>query len=759
MFRIRKIVDDVAPANRSAIEQAQAILRAQFPGLPAGKTDTLAEQLHDPMRFRFRAVLFVADDSRDRVRACAVLLFAPDLDFGYLELISAAPGKTGGGVGGVLYERLREEALAQGCIGIFLECLPDDPALSPDPEIRQQNANRLRFYERFGARPIANTAYETPMRPGDTNPPYLVFDGLGRPEMPSRAKARAIVRAILERSYGDICPPAYIDMVVASIKDDPLQLRPPKYVRKEPQREVKPLRVLGPQIPLVVNDKHSIHHVRERGYVQAPVRISSILSEIASIGLFEQIQPHRFSDRHIRAVHDGALVDYLEKACRNVEPGKSIYPYVFPIRNAARPPKERTVRAGYYCIDTFTPLNANAFLAARRAVDCALTAAERVLEGAPAAYALVRPPGHHAERRAFGGFCYFNNAAIAAHYLSRFGRVAVLDIDYHHGNGTQDVFYERSDVLSVSIHGHPSFAYPYFSGFKEETGIGPGAGYNLNIPLPETITPDDYRAALKTALNRIGRFDPVYLVISVGFDTARGDPTGTWANRADDFQAIGRMLGATGYPLLVVQEGGYRVRTLGVNARRFFTGMADGAATAKPRVRPRRRKPGARPVGGGEMHWRETAEQSDIEAVRALVAETGFFKTEEVAIATELVTERVNRGPASGYDFIFAQENGDIVGYACFGLIAGSQSSYDLYWIVVRPGWQREGIGRALLARAEAAITAAGGKQIYVDTSTSELYAPTRKFYRAAGYRKIAELPDFYRPGDGKAIFQRVLTA
>ncbi len=757
MFRIRKIVDDAAPANRSAIGQAQEIIRAQFPGLPASKIDTLPEQLHDPVRFRFRTVLFVAEDSQDRVRACAVLLYAPDQHFGYLDLITAAPGKTGGGMGGVLYERVREDALAMGCIGLFFECLPDDPELSPDPEIRKQNANRLRFYERFGARPIANTAYETPMRPGDTNPPYLVLDALGRTDMPSRAKARAIVRAILERSYGDICPPGYIDMVVASIKDDPIQLRPPKYVRKEPQREVKPIRVLGPHVPLVVNDKHSIHHMRDRGYVQAPVRISSILSEIMQIGLFEQIQPRRFSDRHIRAVHDGALVDYLEKACRNVAPGQSIYPYVFPIRNAARPPKERTVRAGYYCIDTFTPLNANAFLAARRAVDCSMTAAERVLEGAPAAYALVRPPGHHAERRAFGGFCYFNNAGIAANYLSRYGRVAVLDIDYHHGNGTQDIFYERSDVLTVSIHGHPSFAYPYFSGFKEETGIGPGAGYNLNIPLPETITPDDYRAALKTALNRVARFDPTYLVLSVGFDTARGDPTGTWVNRADDFQKIGHMLGATGYPLLAIQEGGYRVRTLGVNARRFFMGLADGAAVAKPR--PRRRKPAPRPAGGGEIVWRDTAEHSDIEAVRALVAETGFFKTEEVAIATELVTERVNRGPASGYDFIFAQDNGSLVGYACFGLIAGTQSSYDLYWIVVRPGRQREGVGRALLAQAEAAITAAGGKQVYVDTSTTELYAPTRRFYRAAEYRKIAEFPDFYRAGDGKAIFLRTLAA
>ena len=218
------------------------------------------------------------------------------------------------------------------------------------------------------------------------------------------------------------------------------------------------------------------------------------------------------------------------------------------MRNAARPPRDETVLAGYYCIDTFTPLNERAYLAARQAVDCALTAASEILDGRPLAYALVRPPGHHAERQSFGGFCYFNNVAIAAHYLSRYGKVAILDLDYHHGNGQQDIFYERDDVLTVSVHGNPRFAYPYFSGFADETGRGPGAGFNLNIPLAEETVPVDYLAAVERALRRIRRFEPAYLAIALGVDTARGDPTGTWRNGVKDFEALGKLVGQIELP-------------------------------------------------------------------------------------------------------------------------------------------------------------------------------------------------------------------
>jgi len=574
MFVIRRIYDATTAANRERLAQVQAILRAQFPKLGEAQISKLPDQLTNPLKYRFRAFVLVAEDARHGVRGFALVLHAPDLDFCYLDYLSAGHGQTGHGVGGALYQRVREDAAALGVVGLFFECLPDDPALSPNPEVRADNARRLRFYERFGARPIANTAYATPLSPGDTDPPYLVLDPLGRDTLPRRDHARRIVRAILERKYGDRCPPGYIDHVVESFRDDPIRLRPPKYsVRESPADALRPGRH---SIALVVNDRHDIHHVRERGYVEAPVRIPAILDELRRTALFETVELERFGPKHVEAVHDKAFVRFLKAASANVSPGKSVYPYVFPIRNRARPPQSLPLRAGYYCIDTFTPLNENAYRAAVRAVDCALTAARHILDGRRLAYALVRPPGHHAERASFGGFCYLNSAAVAAHFLSANGRVAVLDVDYHHGNGTQDIFYDRSDVLTVSIHGHPRFTYPYFSGYDDETGTGAGRGFNLNLPLPEGIGADTYARTLERALERIRKFSPAFLVVSLGLDVARGDPTGSWLLGARDFRRNGAAIGALGLPTLVVQEGGYRTRTLGVNARHFFEGLWHG---------------------------------------------------------------------------------------------------------------------------------------------------------------------------------------
>jgi acetoin utilization deacetylase AcuC-like enzyme/GNAT superfamily N-acetyltransferase len=578
MFRIHRVIDDTSPRDREAVRQVQAILKSNFGGLAESEIEELPHQLRDPVKHKLRYLLLVADDAVGKVQGFALLAHAVDHNFLYLDYISAARLITGRGIGGALYYRVREEARALKVIGIFMECLPDDPALCHDPGTLKQNRARLKFYERFGAVPIINTAYETPLKPEHDCPPYLVFDGLGSDQPLGRKKVRAVMRAILERKYGEVCPAGYVDLVVNSVKDDPVQLRRPRYIKAEQVGDQVGLGSTALRIALVINDQHHIHHVREQGYVESPVRIKSILKELDRMSIFDRLQPHQFQERHIRAVHDSKLVDYLRRMCRLVEPNQSVYPYVFPIRNAARPPKELPVRAGYFCIDTFTPLNRNAYQAAHRAVECAMTAAETLFHGYRLAYALVRPPGHHAERRVFGGFCYFNSGAVAAHHLSEYGRVAVLDIDYHHGNGTQDIFYQRRDVLTISIHGHPSFAYPYFSGFRDETGEGEGRGFNVNYPLTERVEGPEHLRVLKKALKRIVAFKPKFLVVCLGLDTAKNDPTGSWSLMARDFENNGREIGALKLPTLVVQEGGYRIRSLGINARSFFTGLSLGAS-------------------------------------------------------------------------------------------------------------------------------------------------------------------------------------
>lgn len=570
IFKIRKITDSYRQSNQNAIEQVFSILRVHFPSVSEEKINEILEQMKDPLKYGFSSNLFVAEDGRSTVKGFAILFYMPDKKFCYLDYLAVIPNRISSGVGGAIYERLREEAQLLKSIGLFMECLPDDEKLCKETVKLKQNRAALAFYEKYGARPVWGTKYETLVDPEDDCPPYLVFDDLGNDTRLSASQAKKIIKTILERKYPTYCPDDYLKMVLDSVKDNPVKLREFKYIIHE--RPIKKNETVKDEIALIINDKHDIHHVRERGYVEAPVRIKSILKEIVKLNAFKTRPSRGFPDKYITQIHNPKYVNYFKTVCDKLAPGKSIYPYVFPVRNATRPPHDYTVLAGYYCLDTFTPMNKNAFLAARSGVNCALTGAELLLEGYHTSYALVRPPGHHAEKDVFGGFCYFNNASIAANFLSKYGKVAILDIDYHHGNGHQQIFYSRKDVFTVSIHGNPSFAYPYFTGFADEQGEGEGLGYNVNFPLKEAVTGQEYFGYLKKAIKKIKAFDPNYLVVSLGFDPAKGDPTGTWSLLAADFKNNGAEIGKLPFPVLFVQEGGYKNRTLGINARNFFDG-------------------------------------------------------------------------------------------------------------------------------------------------------------------------------------------
>jgi acetoin utilization deacetylase AcuC-like enzyme len=581
MIRIRKISNPYLEVNIRQIEKIKNIIAAQFPDISKKKIDEILEQMADPVKNKYQSMIFIAEEINEVIRGFGLLLHMSDLKICYLDYIAVSHGKPSSGVGGALYERIREEAESLNAMGIFFECLPDDPALCDDQVFIVQNQKRLAFYERFGARPMANTLYESRVKPEDDCPPYLVFDGLGKADVIQKQTARDVVKAILERKYGDYCPASYIEKVVDSIQDDPVMLRPPKYTRKKKLDGFRINLSEKQKILLLINDKHSIHHVRERGYVESPVRIETIRKELDKTGLFRPGKVEEYPERFILDIHDSNYYNYFKTVCKNLPPGKSVYPYVFPLRNAARAPKELLVRAGYYCFDTFTPINHNAFLAARWGVNCALTAADSLIEGNRAAYVLTRPPGHHAEKSVFGGFSYFNNCAIAANYLSKIGKVAILDIDFHHGNGQQQIFYSRNDVLTISIHGHPSFAYPYFSGFAEETGDGEGLGFNVNFPLSENLTYDQYSKILGKALKKIQGFKPEFLIVALGLDTAKGDPTGTWPFSFENFISTGKEIGKLSFQTMVVQEGGYKNQSLGTNARAFFTGFYDTHSKTK----------------------------------------------------------------------------------------------------------------------------------------------------------------------------------
>jgi acetoin utilization deacetylase AcuC-like enzyme len=341
------------------------------------------------------------------------------------------------------------------------------------------------------------------------------------------------------------------------------------------------------RMPVVAGHAHRGHdppYEVNYGEVVRPVyerveRAERIRDALAGAG-HPLVAPAAHGMAPILAVHEPALVGFLEgawAAWRAAGGPEVLIPDTFALgrlaRGGGRDPGGGVGRPGWFCFDTATPVVAGSFGAAVAAADAALTAADLVAGGASAAYALCRPPGHHAGPGYYGGFCLLNNAAIAARSLARLGRVAVVDIDFHHGNGTQDIFWEDPEVLYVSLHGDPAGHYPHFTGSAGEAGGGPGRGANHNLPLPDGTGDGAYLEALAGAMDLVAGFDPATLVVSAGFDTYERDPIGAFAVTTDGFRRIGTALGAAGRPAVVVQEGGYAVDALGDNAVALLEGV------------------------------------------------------------------------------------------------------------------------------------------------------------------------------------------
>lgn len=291
------------------------------------------------------------------------------------------------------------------------------------------------------------------------------------------------------------------------------------------------------------------------------------------------VAPGEYGMEAIEAIHSRRYIEFLQGAWQRwsyIEGGADVViPNIHPDRRDGGYPRSVVAQAGFHMADLACPIAANSWDSIRWSAFSALQAAEWLLEGESTAYALCRPPGHHAFAEVAGGFCFLNNTAIAAqHLLPRFSRAAILDVDLHHGNGTQGIFYERNDVLTVSIHAHPERFYPFFWGYEDETGAGPGRGYNRNLPLPRGAGDSEFLAALEPAMEAVMDFEPGVLVVALGLDAFEGDPFGGLGITTQGFARIAREIRRCfDGPVLMVQEGGYLCDELEFNLAAFLEGM------------------------------------------------------------------------------------------------------------------------------------------------------------------------------------------
>jgi acetoin utilization deacetylase AcuC-like enzyme len=336
----------------------------------------------------------------------------------------------------------------------------------------------------------------------------------------------------------------------------------------------------------IYSERHRRHHGNAelidgelKPCFEMPRRAEMIVERVREARLGDIVAPDAFGVEPLLRVHATAFVEFLATAWRDwtaLGRTNDALPLVWPVPSVRhdRVPAHIDGRLGFYSSDAGVPITAGTWDAVQSSADVALTGAQAVVDGARHAFALCRPPGHHAAAAAMGGYCYLNNAAIAAQHLVDHGcpRVAILDVDYHHGNGTQQIFYERGDVLFLSLHADPMVEYPYFLGHADEHGRGPGERATRNYPMPIGTAWDRYGAALADACRAIEAWSPDALVVSLGVDTYEHDPISQFRLTRDDYPRMGEAIAEVGRPTLFVMEGGYAVDDIGVNAVNVLAG-------------------------------------------------------------------------------------------------------------------------------------------------------------------------------------------
>ncbi|HLF21306.1 MAG TPA: histone deacetylase family protein [Aestuariivirga sp.] len=340
---------------------------------------------------------------------------------------------------------------------------------------------------------------------------------------------------------------------------------------------------------IIHSDEHRTHFAQGEIYggefvtpFERPARVEYILRELKTRKMTDIVAPGPLDMRKVRKVHDKGFLEFLENAWSEwVKAGYrgEIVATVFPARSMRQlRPKQIDGKVGYYTHSVETCITAGTWDAARASAAVALTGQKIVASGAGAAFALCRPPGHHAHDDLYGGYCFLNNAAIAAQAFRDAGaaRVAILDVDFHHGNGTQDIFYTRKDVLFCSLHGDPEQMYPFFLGHKDETGAGAGEGYNFNYPMPPGTAYGVWGRALEDACRKIKAYRPDVLIVSLGVDTFKDDPISFFKLTSADFKTYGARIAKLKLPTLFVMEGGYAVEAIGINTVNVLEGFLDG---------------------------------------------------------------------------------------------------------------------------------------------------------------------------------------